>query len=92
MTLLDAKRGQNLGIFMSGFKMPLGELESALSLLPPQEGQLNNATNLHVPLNLSGALSMEHVTALRKLGPTPEEFEAYKKYPVSCGIVVDLLH
>ena len=38
MTLLDAKRGQNLGIFMSGFKMPLAELESALSLLPPQEG------------------------------------------------------
>ncbi len=67
MTLLDAKRAQNLGIFMSGFKMPLSELENALSVLPPTPG----------------ALSIEHVIALRKLGPTPEEFEAFKKYQVS---------
>jgi hypothetical protein len=34
---------------------------------------------------LTGALSIEHVTSLRKLGPTPEEFEAFKKYTVSFG-------
>ena len=37
-TLLDAKRGQNLGIFMRGFKLPLQELDSRLNALPPDEG------------------------------------------------------
>ena len=35
---------------------------------------------------------MEHVTALRKLGPTPEEFEAYKKYPVRFYRSVNFLY
>eukprot|EP00911_Craspedida_sp_UC1_P003024 UC1_evm6s2203 len=64
-TLLDAKRGQNLGIFMSNFKMPLGRLDAALTVLPPHEG--------HLPV--------EHVQALRKLAPTDEERVSYDKYP-----------
>jgi hypothetical protein len=66
-TLLDAKRGQNLGIFMRGFKTPLGQLDQSLSILPPHEG----------------ALPVEYVLALRKLAPVPEEYESYKRYPVS---------
>lgn len=65
-TLLDAKRAQNLGIFKSGFKVPMYELEKRLAILPPS----------------SEALLIEHVQALKKLGPTPEEREAYDR----CGI------
>jgi len=64
-TLLDAKRGQNLGIFMSSFKMSITELDERLSALPPSDK----------------CLALEMVQSLRKLAPTPEEFESYKKYP-----------
>jgi hypothetical protein len=64
-TLLDAKRGQNLGIFMSSFKMSITELDERLSALPPSDK----------------CLQLEMVQSLRKLAPTPEEFESYKKYP-----------
>eukprot|EP00730_Choanoeca_flexa_P004949 TRINITY_DN11846_c5_g1_i1.p1 TRINITY_DN11846_c5_g1~~TRINITY_DN11846_c5_g1_i1.p1 ORF type:complete len:1636 (+),score=587.46 TRINITY_DN11846_c5_g1_i1:537-4910(+) len=64
-TLLDAKRGQNLGIFMRGFKTPIDQLDTSLSILPPKEG----------------SLPVEYVVALRKLAPVPEEYESYKRYP-----------
>lgn len=63
-TLLDSKRGQNLGIFKSGFKIPMYELERRLSVMPPS----------------TDALPIEHIQNLRKLGPTPEEREAYDRY------------
>lgn len=63
-TLLDGKRAQNLGIFKSGFKIPMYELERRLSVLPPSKD----------------ALPIEHIQNLRKLGPTPEEREAYDRY------------
>ena len=64
-TLLDAKRGQNLGIFMSGFKIAVSELDRRLHHLPPHPD----------------ALPVEYIISLRKLAPTPEEYSSYKKYP-----------
>eukprot|EP00051_Salpingoeca_urceolata_P007194 m.95448 g.95448 ORF g.95448 m.95448 type:complete len:1713 (-) comp15154_c1_seq2:26-5164(-) len=63
-TLLDTKRAQNLGIFMRSFTVPIHELNRFLSILPPDED----------------ALPVEHVIALRKLGPTSEEIKAYERY------------
>lgn len=63
-TLLDAKRGQNLGIFLSGFKVPISELDRSLCILPPNDG----------------ALDIQYVMDLRKLGPTSDEATMYDKY------------
>ena len=63
-SLLDGKRGQNLGIFKSTFRVTTSELDAALDVLP----------------NVNGCLSEEQVYNLRKLGPTTEEEEAFAKY------------
>lgn len=65
-SMLDMKRSQNLGIFMAGFKVPMYELDEKLMTVP-------NAAQ-------TNCLSMEHIMALKKLGPTPEEREAYARY------------
>ena len=52
-SLLDGKRGQNLGIFKSTFRVTMTELDAALDVLP----------------NTDGCLSEEQVYNLRKLGP-----------------------
>jgi hypothetical protein len=39
-TLLDTKRAQNVGIFISGFRMTMNELANSVRVLPPTEGSL----------------------------------------------------
>lgn len=39
-TLLDTKRAQNVGIFISGFRMTMNELAHSIRVLPPAEGSL----------------------------------------------------
>ena len=73
-TLLDMKRGQNLGIFHSGFRMPVHELDKRLSIFPPD----------------GDALTIEHLMALKREQPQQEEFEAYKKYRGDKTILSDL--
>eukprot|EP00041_Stephanoeca_diplocostata_P030119 m.902641 g.902641 ORF g.902641 m.902641 type:complete len:1581 (+) comp23691_c0_seq5:300-5042(+) len=63
-TLLDAKRSQNIGIFISGFKMSVEDLITSLRIMPPA----------------NGALSIDHAMAIRKLAPNQEEIDAYDKY------------
>jgi hypothetical protein len=82
-TLLDGKRAQNLGIFMAGFKTPLHDLDRILNTLPGQPGiKISSfyAFWLNPFFKKIGSLPLEHVIALRKLAPTPEEKEAYEKY------------
>ena len=62
-SLLDGKRAQNVGIFMSSFKLSPDELDAALSVLPGGVG----------------ALSPDQVLSVRKLAPTTEEEESYAK-------------
>eukprot|EP00040_Diaphanoeca_grandis_P033013 m.201182 g.201182 ORF g.201182 m.201182 type:complete len:1357 (+) comp32792_c0_seq1:68-4138(+) len=63
-TMLDAKRGQNLGIFKSQFKMSFEDLERRLFTLPL----------------LKDGLDLDIVQSLRKFGPTNTEIEAYTRY------------
>jgi hypothetical protein len=58
----------------SGFKVPVYELEERLTLLPPAEG----------------VLPIEQVQALKKLGPTPEEKEAYERYKGDKALLSDM--
>jgi len=73
-TLLDIKRGQNLGIFMAMFKMPAAELAPKLLVLP-----LAN-----------GALEYETVVSLRKFCPTADEDEAYARYKGDKSLLSDI--
>ena len=50
------------------------ELEKKLTLLPPAEG----------------VLPIEQVQALKKLGPTPEEKEAYERYKGDKALLSDM--
>ena len=63
-TLLDAKRSQNLGIFLSGFKMSPEDVQLALRMVPPNDA----------------AMGLDHAIAVRKLAPTQEEAQAYAKF------------
>ncbi|XP_022802689.1 uncharacterized protein LOC111340162 isoform X4 [Stylophora pistillata] len=63
-TLLDPKRAQNLGIFLSGFKLSTKEIDEKLSVFREEDG----------------ALPMDHVIALKRFLPSAEEFEMYKNY------------
>lgn len=63
-TLLDPKRAQNLGIFLSGFKLSTKEIDEKLSLFREEDG----------------ALPMDQVIALKRFLPSAEEFEMYKNY------------
>ncbi|CAH3194613.1 unnamed protein product, partial [Porites evermanni] len=63
-TLLDPKRAQNLGIFLSGFKLSAKEIDEKLSVFREEDG----------------ALPMDHVIALKRFLPSTEEAEMYKNY------------
>ncbi|XP_033117345.1 formin-J-like isoform X2 [Anneissia japonica] len=63
-TLLDPKLAQNLGIFLSGFKIDLNDLKNRLVIL----------------YECDGGLSPEHISALRRFQPTTEDKEMYKSY------------
>lgn len=63
-TLLDVKRGQNLGIFKSQFKMSMDDLAKRLLVLP-----LGN-----------DSLPYDTIQSLLKFGPTSIEIEAYSRY------------
>ncbi|KAL9974456.1 hypothetical protein ACROYT_G011488 [Oculina patagonica] len=63
-TLLDPKRAQNLGIFLSGFKLSTKEIDEKLSVFREEDG----------------ALPMDHVIALKRFLPSTEDSEMYKNY------------
>ncbi|XP_070575952.1 formin-J-like isoform X2 [Ptychodera flava] len=63
-TLLDPKLAQNIGIFLSGFKVDLSDLRGCLTYLTEEDG----------------GLSLEHLNALRRYQPTTEDIEMYKQY------------
>lgn len=63
-TLLDPKRAQNLGIFLSGFKLSVKEIDEKLGVFREEDG----------------ALPMDHVIALKRFLPSAEEAEMYKNY------------
>ncbi|XP_071958926.1 uncharacterized protein [Antedon mediterranea] len=63
-TLLDPKLAQNLGIFLSGFKIDINDIRNRLVIL----------------YECDGGLSPEHISALRRFQPTTEDKEMYKAY------------
>ncbi|XP_048577123.1 formin-like protein 6 isoform X2 [Nematostella vectensis] len=72
--MLDPKKAHNLGIFLSGFKLTTKEIDTKLSVFRQEEG----------------ALPVDHVIALKRFLPTPEEQEMYKN--IKLEDVPNLLH
>lgn len=65
-SLLPLKRGQNIGIFLSQFKLTRDELNAKLSVLADER---------------EGGLSLDQIANLKRCTPTAEEVELYEHYP-----------
>lgn len=65
LTILEQRRAQNLGIFLSGFRLPVDEIDTRLNVYDEKD-----------PSGLPTAT----VVGLRRVIPTSEEVEAYKSY------------
>lgn len=64
-SLLESKKAQNLGIFLSGFKLSVDVLEMKLSTFD-DDGE--------------NGLTSEEINALKRFQPTPEEVEMFKSF------------
>ncbi|XP_077982635.1 uncharacterized protein LOC144437552 [Glandiceps talaboti] len=64
VSLLDAKLAQNIGIFLSGFKIDPQELRGRLTYIREEEG----------------GLSLEHINILRRYQPSSEDIDMFKQY------------
>ncbi|XP_028410081.1 formin-like protein 2 [Dendronephthya gigantea] len=63
-SLLDNKRAQNLGIFLSGFKLTAEDVDRRLNFIDESDG----------------GLPLEIVISLKRFQPSTEEAEMYKNY------------
>ncbi|CAB4016569.1 Hypothetical predicted protein [Paramuricea clavata] len=63
-SLLDNKRAQNLGIFLSGFKLNAQDVDRRLNFIDENDG----------------GLPLEIVISLKRFQPSTEETEMYKNY------------